>query len=142
MIKRLLLALVVITIIATLPTYAVKWTGNAGSYTDMDSITDKGNSMSVVYKYTNSINLEMFNTLYNKKKPLSVCLTQFTYDCATGNTTAGSILCYDQAGNVAIDDPNMNMGKSQKKSPGICELMRATKDLDKALQDLDKELGK
>ena len=142
MVKKLISALIVITIITILPSYAVKWVGNAGRYTDMDSITDNGNSVSVVNKYTDSLNLKMFNLLYEKNKPLSACLTQFTYDCTTENATAGSILCYDQSGNVVIDDPNMNMSKSKKKAPGICELMRATKDLDRAIQDLNKELNK
>ena len=133
MIKRILTVFIVISTIAIIPVYAVKWE-NFGTgldiYVDTDSIKEEGNKMTVVHKYSDDTFLKIFNTHNEKNKPLSVCLIQSEYDCSTGKNISGAMLCYDKAGDIAIDEPNMNTN-DKKPNPGICQELRDMKKLDK-----------
>ena len=139
--KSMLFVLIAFVMIAAIPACAVKWIDegsskgmHTGIYLDLDSISDKGTNITLVYKYMNESILKAMSYAYTGgKKSLSVCLIQGNMDCATKKWASLAILCYDKSGNVVVDIPNVNVTESAfNLPPGSCQDMR------KYLKDLTK----
>lgn len=130
--KNLLYILIFLAISAMIPVYAVKWADlmpNSGIFIDTDSISDEGNEINVVFKFTNEQMIQsLISGIGENPQSLSVCLLQGTYDCSTGKTLSASILCYNNNGEVAIDIPNMSFCDfAAQFSQGACSNFRRLK---------------
>ena len=109
--KKIFLVFVSLLTLSVLPISAAKWYDageefgmQTGMYLDLDAITDSGDQMPLVYKFTNSKILEAFSYMNPNKPKLSVCLMQATFSCQTGLPGSGAILCYDTSGQPVIDE--------------------------------------
>ena len=143
--KKVLLVFIGFLTLSVLPIHAAKWYDigedagiKTGMFIDLDAITDSGNQMPLVYKFTNSKILQSISSSNPKIPPLSVCLMQATFNCQTGLPYSGAILCYDTSGNPVIDEvysdsDNKNYSKYATENNGKinCQSFREIKKMTK-----------
>jgi hypothetical protein len=130
--KNLLYIVAIVIMSVIIPAHAVKWEDggmNMGMYFDMDSISDTGNEVTLVVKFTNQTFLDLFSLMDEQQRPLSVCLMQATVDCNSGKPVSGAMLCYDKSGNVAIDEADSVKANEYAGRTMSCQEIRELKHL-------------
>ena len=122
------LFLIIFLIISVLPVYA-KWDNfgmDAGIYIDTDTISDFGSTMSFSYKFTNELLLNKISEMQNVSA-LSVCYMRADVSCPSGEKLYSKLTCYDDSGNVIINEKELTYKNNTESDPKMCKNLKKIK---------------
>ncbi len=112
----------------SVPVYA-KWDNfgvDAGIYIDTDTISDFGSTMSFSYKFTNELLLNKLSETVNVPA-LSVCHLRANVSCPSGEKLYSKLTCYDDSGNVIINEKEFTYENNPDPDPKICKNLKKVK---------------